>query len=169
MSQPAGTLSALVVSVASVCRAPLAAAVFREVARARGAAPPWRTDSAGLDPWYAGLAVDPRVTSTLRCVLTTDDLWRQTTQKTRLVQTHDFQVFDYILAVDRETLEVLRTTAPGKRKSQMFLLPAFDPEKVEQILHPDYDEEGGFERCLHHCLRSCNGFLEHHGKNMLPL
>lgn len=56
----------LFICLGNICRSPMAACVFRDLAAKRGVADKWHVDSAALGNWHVGGRGDPRMKSTLK-------------------------------------------------------------------------------------------------------
>lgn len=136
--------SVLVVCTGNICRSPTAEGVLREKAKQRGLAERIQVASAGTHDYHVGEAPDARAIrhATQRGY----DLSRQ---RARQVSRDDFAAFDYILAMDRSHLRLLRAIAPADARARVALY--LDPSEVsrgQDVPDPYYGGPEGFERVL---------------------
>lgn len=132
----------LFVCMGNICRSPTAEGIFRNVLESYGLSEKVMVDSAGTHAYHIGNPPDPRAQETaLRRGV---DLSRL---RARKVAVEDFQVFDYILAMDRENLHHLQQICPqeAERKLKLFLEYAPDCNELE-VPDPYYGGINGFER-----------------------
>jgi protein-tyrosine phosphatase len=76
----------------------------------------------------------------------------------------DFEIFDYIIAMDRANLADLRRMAPSDvavRKIELLRSFDFESPRDAEVPDPYYGEGDGFERVLDICEAACRGLLEH--------
>ncbi|XP_075226945.1 low molecular weight phosphotyrosine protein phosphatase 1-like [Lycorma delicatula] len=147
--------SALFICLGNICRSPIAAAVFKHVAKEMGVADNWNVDSAAIGSWHVGNPADPRAQKTLK----NHDI--DPKHSARQIKTSDFNQYDYIFGMDEENMKALKRMAPSNSKAKLCLLGSFDPNGEKIIRDPYYDNDDiGFEKCYEQCLRSCKGFLE---------
>ncbi len=129
--------SVLFVCLGNICRSPLAEGAFRSLAEKSGLGDQILIDSAGTGPWHAGNPPDPR--SIEVAAKHGVDI---SGQRARQVSNSDIRKFKYVLAMDMDNLENLRSLFgqdhPGLR---LFLdNPAFD------VPDPYYGGQDGFEQ-----------------------
>lgn len=137
-------IGVLIVCTGNICRSPTGEGVLRHKAEARGLADRVHIRSAGTHDYHVGEAPDPR---TVRHAGTRGyDLSRQ---RAAQVSAADFLAYDYILAMDRSHLRILRGLAPkgGKARLGMFL-EASAKWRGEDVPDPYYGSVEGFERVL---------------------
>ena len=136
--------SVLIVCTGNICRSPTAEGVLRAAAERRGLGERIRVESAGTHDYHLGDAPDTRSVHHARA--RGYDLQRlRATQVTRA----DFDRFDYILAMDRGHLRILRTIAPAKARAKLGLfLEASVQWKGEDVPDPYYGGPEGFEQVL---------------------
>lgn len=58
--------------------------------------------------------------------------------KARQIKTPDFKKYDYIFGMDDDNMYELNRMAPKDKKSQLLLLPDFDPKGTKEIRDPYY-------------------------------
>ena len=136
--------SVLLVCTGNICRSPTAEGVLRAAAERRGLGERIRVESAGTHDYHLGQAPDSR--SVRHAKVRGYDLARlRASQVTRA----DFERFDYILAMDRDHLRILRTMAPATPRATVGLfLEASARWKGEDVPDPYYGGPEGFERVL---------------------
>ncbi len=149
----------LFVCLGNIIRSPLAEALFRHHAQARGVADKYEVDSAGIGPWHVGEHPDPRMRQVAaQRGLVYDHIARQ-------IRPDDFEHFDLILVMDHENwahLAAMLAKRPDLRRKIRFLRE-FDPEGGPRAEVPDpYYDEGlkGFERVYDIVDRSVRGLLD---------
>jgi protein-tyrosine phosphatase len=137
-------ISLLVVCTGNICRSPTAEGVLRALAQRRGLAENIRIESAGTEDYHVGEAPDPR--SVKHAKRRGYDL---SALRARQVAARDFEAFDYILAMDRGHLRILRAMAPSAAKAKLGLfLDASARWKGEDVPDPYYGGPDGFEQVL---------------------
>jgi len=140
----AQSVSILVVCTGNICRSPTGEGVLRDLAGRRGLSERIRVASAGTHDYHVGEAPDPRAVrhaskrgydlSALRAAQVTE---------------RDFHEYDYILAMDRGHLRILRSIAPQAAKARLGLfLDASARWKGEDVPDPYYGGVEGFEQVL---------------------
>jgi protein-tyrosine phosphatase len=137
-------ISVLVVCTGNICRSPTGEGVLRHQARARGLDDRIQVASAGTHDYHVGDPPDPR---TLKHAAKRG--YDFSAQRSAQVTEQDFHDFDYILAMDRTHLRILRAMEPpgGKAKLALFL-DASGKWKGEDVPDPYYGGVEGFERVL---------------------
>lgn len=134
----------LFVCLGNICRSPTAEGVFRRQVEKVGLSERVHIDSAGTSNYHPGKAPDPR--SCLAAERRGIDL---TTLRARQVRSEDFEVFDWIVAMDDSNLESLRESCPPEHQHKLSLLLDHAPEaRLREVPDPYYGEDDGFERVL---------------------
>ena len=137
-------VSVLVVCTGNICRSPTGEGVLRAVAERRGLADRVRIDSAGTHDYHVGDAPDPR--SVKHAKRRGYDL---SALRACQVSKSDFDKYDYILAMDRSHLRLLRGMAPPTGKARLGLfLDASARWKGQDVPDPYYGGPEGFEQVL---------------------
>ncbi len=154
-------VSVLFVCTGNICRSPTAAGVFAELVQRAGLQDRVRVDSAGTHDYHVGKAPDAR--SQRAAARRGYDLSRQ---RARVIQAEDFEEFDYILAMDRGHLAILRRQCPSQHrgKLQMFMSYSVGLE-TEEVPDPYCGGSGGFEIVLDMVELASEGLLEHIRRN----
>jgi len=134
----------LIVCTGNICRSPTGEGVLRHLAEKRGLAEKVRIASAGTHDYHVGEAPDPR--SQHHASKRGYDL---SGQRAAQVSRQDFDEFDYILAMDRGHLRLLRAIQPEGAKARIGLfLDASAKWKGEDVPDPYYGGTAGFEQVL---------------------
>jgi len=137
-------IGVLLVCTGNICRSPTAEGVMRHLARKRGLADHVRIESAGTHDYHVGEPPDPRTLE--HASKRGYDL---SAQRASQVRPEHFRTFDYILAMDRGHLRMLRAMAPQDAKAKVGLfLEASGRWKGEDVPDPYYGGVSGFEEVL---------------------
>jgi len=141
----------------NICRSPTAEGVFRKIVNDEGLSHAIEIDSAGTHAYHVGSKPDPR--SQAAAQNRSVDL---SIQRARKVNELDFELFDYILPMDRENYSNLLEICPAhfENKLQLFLEFANDIPDVE-VPDPYYGGNQGFERVLDMIEDASKGLLWH--------
>jgi protein-tyrosine phosphatase len=150
----------LFVCMGNICRSPTAEGVTRVLAERAGVATAFEFDSAGTHGYHIGAPPDARTRKA--AALRGYDL---SSLRARLVNDYDFERFDYILAMDRANLELLKLACPAKYQSKLSLFLQFGPSLDEdEVPDPYYGGDEGFEHVLDLIEAAAGGLLETIGK-----
>jgi len=134
----------LVVCTGNICRSPTAEGVLRHLAAKRGLGDRVDVRSAGTHDYHVGDAPDSR--SVRHAGKRGYDLSAQRAQQ---VTREHFHEYDYILAMDRGHLRILRQMAPAGAKARFGLfLDASSRWKGADVPDPYYGGAEGFEEVL---------------------
>ena len=143
------------VCLGNICRSPTAEGVMRKLVVDAGLEHRIVIDSAGTGGWHVGELPDPRTmsASARRGLALTHRAWQFTA--------HDFDRFDFVLAMDQANLRHLRVMAGDRSAPVVRLLRSFDPDSPPDAEVPDPYAGGrdGFEHVLDLCERACEGLL----------
>jgi protein-tyrosine phosphatase len=144
MTRVVSKVSVLVVCTGNICRSPTGEGVLRALAEKRGLGDRIRIASAGTHDYHVGEAPDAR---TLKHASKRGyDLSRQRAQQ---VDERHFHEYDYILAMDRGHLRILKSLAPKDSRAKLgMFLEASAQWKGEDVPDPYYGGVEGFERVL---------------------
>jgi protein-tyrosine phosphatase len=149
-------IGVLFVCTGNICRSPMAAGVFRTLARRAGMADAFTIDSAGTYDGHVGapaslLAIEA---ARLRGYDIDDHRARQVTNE-------DLVTFDLPLAMDRTHLAALRWMAPRDRQDRPTLLMKFAPQLgVNEVPDPFGGPQRGYEEALNLIEAACKGLLD---------
>ncbi len=137
-------VSVLVVCTGNICRSPTGEGVLRHLAEKRGLSDRVRIASAGTHDYHVGESPDPR---TLKHASKRG--YDLTAQRAAQVRKQDFHDFDYILAMDRSHLRILRGLQPAGSKAKLGLfLEASGKWKGQDVPDPYYGGAADFEEVL---------------------
>lgn len=145
----------LFVCLGNICRSPTAHGVFEAQVASAGLADRVWIDSAGTGAWHVGEAPDSRATAAAL-----ERGYHLEHLRARQVSREDFQRFDYLLAMDRQNLQVLNSLAPAdaRARPRLFLEFARRSESRE-VPDPYYGVDGGFQHVLDLVEDACEGLL----------
>jgi protein-tyrosine phosphatase len=137
-------VSVLVVCTGNICRSPTGEGVLRAAAARRGLGDRIRIASAGTHDYHVGEPPDPRTVK--HASKRGYDL---SSQRAQLVSERHFHEYDYILAMDRGHLRILKSLAPRDARAKLgMFLEASGRWKGEDVPDPYYGGVEGFERVL---------------------
>ena len=137
-------LSVLVVCTGNICRSPTGEGVLRHLAAARGLAGRVAIASAGTHDYHVGEGPDPRTLAHAK-----KRGYDLSAQRAMQVERDHFSQFDYILAMDRGHLRILKGLLPPDAKARLGLfLDASARWKGEDVPDPYYGGKEGFEQVL---------------------
>jgi protein-tyrosine phosphatase len=144
----------LFVCLGNICRSPLAEGILRHAAGDG----PIEVDSAGTGGWHIGDPPDRRsIAVALKHGI---DVARQ---RCRKVDSHDFEAFDLIFAMDGSNLAHLRAMAPLAAQHKLHLFLDYALGVPRDVPDPYYEGPEGFEmvyNMLFEGCRSLTGKLE---------
>jgi protein-tyrosine phosphatase len=146
------------VCLGNICRSPTAEGIMQALVREAGLDAQIEVDSAGTDAFHVGERADPRSRSTAEA------RGVELPSIARRFEAHDFDRFDYVLAMDHENLERLRARARSDaERARTMLLRRFEGTTGadEAVPDPYYGGPGGFDAVFDICERSCRGLLDH--------
>ena len=148
--------SVLFVCMGNICRSPTAEGVFRKHVSDAGLDASIQTDSAGTHAYHSGEPADRRAhAAALRRGFSLEGI------RARRVTDDDFEIFDYILAMDEDNLMVLQEWAPAELRSKVRLFLEFAESRQEnEVPDPYYGGAAGFERVLDLVEEASQGLLE---------
>jgi protein-tyrosine phosphatase len=128
----------------NICRSPTAEGVVRAHVERAGLAKEVEVDSAGTHAYHIGQPPDQRSQR-----VAASRGYELGHLRARRVTTADFLRFDYILAMDRDNLTMLREACPTEEQHRLglFLDHARNAED-DEVPDPYYGGPEGFERVL---------------------
>ena len=145
----------LFVCLGNICRSPMAEGVFQHMVKRAGLAEQILVDSAGTGPWHIG---DPAHRGT-RQVLAKHGIHYQ--GRGRQISSADLTQFDYILAMDYDNFDALRSMAARSHtEAKIGLFMDYAPEAgTREVPDPYYD--GRFQRVYELVEQAAAGLLDH--------
>jgi protein-tyrosine phosphatase len=134
----------LFVCMGNICRSPTAEAVFRHAVKQAGLEGTVECDSAGTHDYHIGDPPDPRSQqAAARRGYALSDL------RGRQVGANDFEKFDFVLAMDRHNLALLKRQCPPEHAHKLSLYCDFHERYAGQdVPDPYYGGAKGFEQVL---------------------
>ena len=144
----------LFVCMGNICRSPTAEGIFRSIVLKQELSDFFEIDSAGTHAYHIGNPPDSRSQKTARKHGV--DL---SNQRARKVHESDFFYYDYIIAMDTDNIEILRSICPANSQSQIKLLLDYLPDSSFPSV-PDPYFEGKFDEVFEMVHAACTSFLE---------
>lgn len=136
-------VSVLFVCMGNICRSPIAEGVFRKLVADAGLNDSIDIDSAGTHGYHIGKMADSRARAAAeRRGYTLDAI------RARQVAAGDFKRFDYVLAMDRDNLALLREQAPAEYHARISLFLHYASGRDEDVPDPYYGGAAGFDKVL---------------------
>jgi protein-tyrosine phosphatase len=140
-------IKVLMVCLGNICRSPTAEVVFRQKVAEHKLENLITIDSAGTGDWHIGHSPDDRATS----AAAKRDL-DLSPLRARLVESADFETFDYVFAMDKENLKNLSKMTSPQNDSVLNLFLTYPNEALTQgydeVPDPYYSGDEGFELVL---------------------
>lgn len=155
MKQP--RVSVLFVCMGNICRSPTAEGVFRKVVADAGMTERVHIESAGTHAYHSGATPDHRAQSAAqRRGIALHEI------RARRVSDDDFELFDYILVMDRDNLQELLVRVPEAYRNKVHLFLEFaGGTEVSEVPDPYYGGASGFELVLDLIEQASQRLLEH--------
>ena len=131
--------------------------MFRDIVEKAGLSEYISIDSAGTHDYHVGAPPDVRMQSA--ALKRSYDL---SMLRGRQVEQADFSRFDYVLAMDKDNLAILRRLAPSNSHTQATLFLGYALHHSErEVPDPYYGAGDGFERVLDLVEDAAQGLLQH--------
>jgi protein-tyrosine phosphatase len=143
--------------MANICRSPTAEGVLRTHVAQAGLSDDVEVDSAGTHAYHIGEPPDPRSQKAAA-----NRGYSLSTLRARRVVTADFLRYDFILAMDRNNLAMLREACPEEEQHRVALfLDYAQNSEDEEVPDPYYGGPDGFERVLDLIEEASAGLVDH--------
>ncbi|MEZ0150831.1 MAG: low molecular weight protein-tyrosine-phosphatase [Candidatus Reddybacter sp.] len=149
-------IAVLFVCLGNICRSPTAHAVFEKRVAEQGLASQIHIDCAGTGDWHLGKQPDPR--TLLAGQQRGYDLSHL---RARQVRAADFDLFDYILAMDGKNLANLQQLQPRHFGGTLSLFLPFGQGSIDEVPDPYAGGAEGFEQVLDMVELAAEGLLAH--------
>ena len=149
-------IAVLFVCLGNICRSPSAHGVFEKRVAEQGLASQIRIDSAGTGDWHLGKQPDPRTLLAGR-----QRGYDLSHLRARQVRAADFDLFDYILAMDGKNLANLQQLQPRHFDGTLSLFLPFGQSSVDEVPDPYAGGADGFEQVLDMVEQAAEGLLAH--------
>ena len=170
-------IKVLFVCLGNICRSPTAHGVFQHIVDKAGLSEQFFVDSAGTGAWHVGEPPDGRAQQAA-----SERGYDLSTLRARQVNTEDFEIYDYILAMDKANLSDLKAACPALLHGKIHLFLSFSALKEKsraalemkgetEVPDPYYGGEQGFSHVLDLAESAGLGLLEHiqeHGSSSAP-
>jgi protein-tyrosine phosphatase len=132
----------------------MAEGLMRKLADEAGVGDAVEVDSAGTHDYEVGDPPDARaIAAASRRGIDISDL------RARQVHPSDFEIFDYIIALDRGHRTILRNLAPLRARNRIYLLMDFVPGGQSDVPDPYYGKAEGFDPVRDQIERGVKGLL----------
>jgi len=140
----------------NICRSPTAHGVFRQLVTDAGYANVIDIESAGTHAYHTGEPPDSRAQSAAhQRGLDISDL------RARQIKSGDFEVFDYILAMDYCNHDILTSQCPTQHRHKLHMFLEYAPNTSHrQVPDPYYGGTDGFHHVLDMIECGAHGLLD---------
>lgn len=149
-------VAVLFVYLGNICRSPTAHGVFEKLVAEQGLDSQIRIDSAGTGDWHLGKQPDPRT-----LLAGQQRGYDFSHLRARQVTAADFDVFDYILAMDGKNLANLQQLQPPHFGGRLSLFLPFGQGSIDEVPDPYAGGSEGFEQVLDMVELAAQGLLAH--------
>ncbi len=141
--KPVAKKRVLFICLGNICRSPTAHGVFETLVAQHNLEHLIEVDSAGTAAYHIGNPPDIRsVSAAQQRGYELDHL------RARQVTAQDFETFDYILAMDSENLDNLKSIAPANYQGYLGLFLSFGQCLESEVPDPYYGGASGFDHVL---------------------
>lgn len=147
-------VSILFVCLGNICRSPMAEAIFTDLAEKKGVKEEFNVDSAGIGDWHTGDLPHP---GTRKILEDKEISYRGITA--RQVRKEDWKQFDYLIAMDNQTLSDLREWNNRAGDSSISRLMEHC-QKADQLDIPDPYFTGDFDQAYRLVVAGCHALLD---------
>jgi len=144
----------LFVCMGNICRSPTAEGSFRYIVSKKELSDFFEIDSAGTHAYHIGNPPDKRSQKTARKYGV-----ELSNQRARQVHESDFYYYDYIIPMDTDNIDILKSICPTDSQPEIKLLLDYLPDASFQSV-PDPYFEGKFDEVFEMIFAACTSFLE---------
>ncbi|WP_455202375.1 low molecular weight protein-tyrosine-phosphatase [Kaarinaea lacus] len=149
-------VNVLFVCMGNICRSPTAEGVFSRLVEDAGLLDKIGIDSAGTHAYHVGEPPDPRAQKS--ALVRGVDISQL---RARRAVSEDFERFDYVLAMDYDNLEKLRSICDPEYDTKLGLFLEYASHSdVKEVPDPYYGGPLGFERVLDLIEDASSGLLK---------
>ena len=145
----------LFVCLGNICRSPTAHGVFESLVKGKGLDDRIQIDSCGTGGWHIGESPDKRASAHAR-----KRGYDLSHLRARQVEEHDFDAFDYVLAMDNANLGDLKAIKPSSARTSPKLFLSYGRFDETEVPDPYYGGDQGFEHVLDLVESACDGLLD---------
>ena len=136
----------LFVCLGNICRSPAAEGIFNQKIKERDLENFFVVDSAGTGSWHVGNLPDQRMrTTALKRGI-------ELTSRARQIDENDLYEFDYILVMDKDNLEAVKSLTKDEinpLNSKIKLILSYSKNyKLDEVPDPYYGGQDGFDKVL---------------------
>ena len=150
----------LFVCMGNICRSPTAHGVMQHKVTKRGLTQRIEIDSSGTHAYHVGEKSDSRS----RALATSKGIDMEYI-RARKISINDYDEFDYILAMDKENLELIEYYAPQNHSANVSLFLSFANQAggtdEEVVPDPYYGGDAGFEHVFELVDLGCDALINH--------
>jgi protein-tyrosine phosphatase len=149
-------ISVIFICMGNICRSPTAEAVFRHYVENAGLSEHILIDSAGTHDYHIGDPPDSRAQYAAQ-----QRGYDMSKLRGRQVGEGDFRSFDFVLAMDKANLAILKRITPPDSNTQAQLFLEYARHHAErEVPDPYYGGSDGFECVLNMVEDAAQGLLE---------
>lgn len=146
--------SFLFVCTGNICRSPTADAIFRHLTEKEGR--DILIDSVGTHGYHVGEAPDPRAIE-----IASDKGIEMEFLTARKLSSHDFEKFDFLLAMDNGHLATMQNLCPPEHAQKLRLfLDMLDGHEGQDVPDPYYGSMQDFKDTFDLIYRGCEALLD---------
>ena len=138
----------------NICRSPTAEGAFRSIVDKNNQSQNFEIDSAGTHAYHIGNTPDKRAQEA--AIKNGVDL---SGQRARQVHESDFYYYDFIIAMDKDNLNTLKSICPNDSHSKIKLMLDYSSENPGASV-PDPYYEGKFNEVFKMVHSACVSFFE---------
>ena len=152
------TVNVLFVCLGNICRSPTAQGIFQQMVVQRGLENDIEVDSAGTGGWHIGRPPDQRAQ-----VAALQRGYDLSHLRARQVTADDFDIFDYVLAMDNQNLHDLQRLKRADFGGYLGLFLPFANSEVcpDEVPDPYYGGRQRFDQVLDMVESASQGLLNH--------
>ena len=156
-------ISILLICTGNICRSPMAEAVFRHHVEEAGLADCVTVASAGTHDYNIGQEPDERALNAVA-----GRGYRMDNMRARQISKADFRYFDYLLAMDRGNLAILKKLCPSDCAHKLGLFMQYSASYPgHEIFDPYHGGNSSFELVLDMVENAATGLLEHISRELI--